>query len=176
MPTRTWSCNFVVTAVQFLDGLEDAQARADGALGVILVRDRRPEHRHHRVTDEFFHGAAMALDHLLELGMVRAEPGANVLGVGVLRGGGEADQVAEEHRDHLAFLADRSRAVWLSGAVQNGQNGNSPGTSFAQFGQVAMHRVSPKACPRGADGVDTARSPTTGPSCTLARWRCVNES
>jgi hypothetical protein len=35
-------------------------------------------------------------------------------------------------------------AVRPTGAPQNGQNGNSPGSSLPQFGHVATHRVSPK--------------------------------
>ncbi len=101
----------VVAPVQLLDRFQDAQARPDRALGVILVRHRRAEDRHHRVADEFLHGAAVALDHLLELGMVRAESGAHVLGVGVLRGGGEAHEVAKEHGDDLAFLTDWGRVT-----------------------------------------------------------------
>ncbi len=73
------------------------------------MRHRRAEHGHHRVPDEFLHGAAVALDHLLQLRVVGAEPGAHVLGVGLLRGSSESHQVTEEHRNHLAFLADRSR-------------------------------------------------------------------
>jgi hypothetical protein len=76
---------------------------------------RRAEHGHDCVADELLDSAAVALDHLLQPGVVRAEPGANVLGVGMLRGGREAQQVTEEHRDNLAFLAHRglgSFAEW----------------------------------------------------------------
>jgi len=97
----------IVVAVQLLDCFQDAQARADRALGVVLVRHRRAEHGHHRVADEFLHGAAVALDHLLQLRVVWTQPGAHVLGVGLLRGRGEAHQVTEEHRDDLALLAER---------------------------------------------------------------------
>src|ERR1019366_8124038 len=54
-------------------------------------------------------GTAVAVDHALELGVIWAEPSAHVLGVGVLRGGGEAHQVTEENRDDLAFLPNRGR-------------------------------------------------------------------
>src|SRR5207302_6532972 len=36
-------------------------------------------------------------------------------------------------------------AASLNGTPQNGQNGNSPGSSLPQFGHVATQRVSPKA-------------------------------
>ena len=48
--------------VQLVDRVEDAESRADGALGVVLVRDRRAEDRHHRVADELLDRAAEALD------------------------------------------------------------------------------------------------------------------
>jgi hypothetical protein len=71
------------------------------------VRYRRAEHGHHRVADEFLHGAAVALYHLLQLSVIWAEPGAHIFGVGPLGSCGEAHQVAEEHRDDLAFLTQR---------------------------------------------------------------------
>ena len=40
----------------------DGERRADGALGVVLVRDGRPEDRHHGVADELLDGAAEALE------------------------------------------------------------------------------------------------------------------
>ena len=63
-------------------------------------------------------------------------------GSAVLRGGGEADQVAEQDGDDLALLLNRrQRGCSVSGAPQNGQNGNSPGSSLPQAGQVATRRV-----------------------------------
>ena len=40
----------------------DRERRADGALGIVLVRDRRAEERHHRVADELLDRAAVALE------------------------------------------------------------------------------------------------------------------
>ena len=48
--------------VQLVDRVEDAEAGADGALGVVLVCDRRAEDRHHGVADELLDRAAEALD------------------------------------------------------------------------------------------------------------------
>jgi hypothetical protein len=45
----------------------DRERRADGALGIVLVRDGRAEDRHHRVADELLDGAAVPLD-------LRAQP------------------------------------------------------------------------------------------------------
>ena len=94
--------------VQLLDRLEDAEAGANGALGVVLVRDRRAEDGHHRVPDELLDRAAVALDLLPQARVVRADARADVLGVGGFRGRGEADEVAEEHGHDLALLLHRS--------------------------------------------------------------------
>ena len=42
--------------------LSDRKCGADGALGVVLVRGRRPEERHHSVADELLDGAAVPLE------------------------------------------------------------------------------------------------------------------
>ncbi len=57
-----------VFAVQLRDRLADRERGADGALRVVLVRDRSAEDGHHRVADELLDGAAEAL----ELGLRRA--------------------------------------------------------------------------------------------------------
>ena len=44
------------------DGVDQLQRRPDGALGVVLVRDRRAPHRHHRVADELLDRPAVAAD------------------------------------------------------------------------------------------------------------------
>ena len=41
-----------IRGVELVDRLEEAKASPDGALGVVLVRDRRAEDRHHGVADE----------------------------------------------------------------------------------------------------------------------------
>ena len=41
---------------------DEVERSAHRALGVVLVRDRRPPHRHHRVADELLDRAAVALD------------------------------------------------------------------------------------------------------------------
>ena len=42
--------------------IADRERGADGPLGIVLVRDRRAEDRHHRVADELLDRAAAALD------------------------------------------------------------------------------------------------------------------
>ena len=94
------------------DPVADRERRAHRALGIVLVRDRRAEHRHHRVADELLHGAAA----LLELGaqplVVRAQDRLDVLRVERLGARGEADEVGEEHRHDLALAPhQRTRSV-----------------------------------------------------------------
>src|SRR5205823_3078068 len=79
----------------------------------VLVRDRSPEDGHHRVADELLHRPAIALDLRPQALVVRADAVAHVLGVLALRRRREADQVAEEHRDHLPLLTRRG-GCWLS--------------------------------------------------------------
>jgi hypothetical protein len=51
-----------VVLVELFDRLQDAEAGADGALGVVLVRHGCSEDRHDRVADELLHCASVALD------------------------------------------------------------------------------------------------------------------
>ena len=87
----------------------DGERRADRALGVVLVRGRSAEERHHRVADELLDGAAEALELLAQVRVVRGEQAADVLGIELLGAGGEADEIGEEHRHDLALLAHRRR-------------------------------------------------------------------
>ncbi len=96
--------------VQLADRVEDPQPCAHGALRVVLVRHGRAEDRHHRIADELLHGAAEALDLAGDALVVRAERGADVLGVGAVGACREADEVDEEHGDDLALLAARPPA------------------------------------------------------------------
>jgi hypothetical protein len=69
--------------------------------------------------------------------VVGADTGADVLRVGAVRAGGEADQVAEEDGDDLALL-ERARRFGLGEcAVQKPQNSKPSGFSLLQLGQVA---------------------------------------
>ena len=77
-----------------------------GALGVVLVRHRRPPDRHHRVADELLHRAAVEPDQPLAGLEVAGEELAHVLGVARLGARREADEVGEEDRDEPP-LGDR---------------------------------------------------------------------
>ena len=80
-------------------GGDEVERRPHGALGVVLLRDRRPPHRHHRVADELLDGAAVALDERPRGIEVAGEELARLLGVAALGGGREADEVGEEDGD-----------------------------------------------------------------------------
>ena len=84
-----------------------ASAGADCAFGVVLVRDRGAEDRHHRVADELLDGAAEALELVPEAGVVRAEQRAHLLGIHLLGARREADEIGEEHGHDLALLEPR---------------------------------------------------------------------
>ena len=90
--------------VQLGDRLEDPQARPHRPLGIVLVRDRRPEGGHHGVADELLDRAVVALDLLAQAGVVGPDTGAYVLRVLLLGGGGEPDEIAEEDGDDLPLL------------------------------------------------------------------------
>jgi hypothetical protein len=95
----------------------DGQRGPDCPLGVVLVRDRRPKHRHDRVADELLHRAAVALEHRSEVAVIRLKKPSHLLRVHSLRARGEADEVGEQHRDDLAFLARRCRVRGEGGSA-----------------------------------------------------------
>ena len=95
--------------VQLADRLQDPQASPHRSLGVVLVRHRRPEHRHHRIPDELLHRPTVPLQHPPHLLVVRPQPRPHVLGIRLLRRSREADQVAEQHRHDFPLLQRRRR-------------------------------------------------------------------
>ncbi len=92
--------------------LADRERGADGALGVVLVRGRRAEQRHHRVADELLDGAAVALELRAHALVVRPEKRLDVLGIHRLGACREADEVAEDDRDDLALAARCCPRPW----------------------------------------------------------------
>ena len=91
---------------------DDLERGADGALGVVLVRDRCAPDRHDRIADELLHQPAVALHGVGGQVEVAAEHGPDVLGVAVLGEAGEADEVDEQDR-HQAPLRVRLRSRGL---------------------------------------------------------------
>ena len=83
----------------------DGKRRANGALRIVLVRQRRPEERHHGVADELLDRAAVALELGTQALVVRAEDRLDVLGVERFGARGETDEVGEEHGHDLALAA-----------------------------------------------------------------------
>ena len=67
------------------DPVADRERSANGALGVVLVRDGSAEDRHHRVADELLHRAAEALQLVAQAGVIRAEERAHLLRIHLLR-------------------------------------------------------------------------------------------
>ena len=90
------------------DPVADRERGSDRALGVVLVRGRRAEQRHHGVADELLDRPAAALELGAQTRVVRLEDGAHVLWVELLGARGEADEVGEEDGHDLALLAGGS--------------------------------------------------------------------
>jgi hypothetical protein len=87
--------------------VSDRERGTDGALRIVLVRNRRAEQGHDGVPDELLHRPAEALELVAEVLPVRRQQRANVLGVHPLGARREADEVGEEDGDDLALLAPR---------------------------------------------------------------------
>jgi hypothetical protein len=98
------SASPVLTAVRTSsDPVADGERRAHGALGVVLVRQRRAEDGHHRVADELLHRAAPLLELFAQTLVIRAENRLDILGVERLGTRGEPDEVREQDGYDLAL-------------------------------------------------------------------------
>ena len=91
----------------------DRERRPHRPLRIVLVRDRRPEQRHHRIADELLHRAAEPLQLRTQPLVVRAQDRLHVLRVELLGTRGEPDQVGEQHRDDFPLLAGAFHAPSL---------------------------------------------------------------
>ena len=74
-PARAW-----IAGPSAADGVDEVERGADGALGVVLVGDRRAPDGHHGVADELLDRAAVALDDLARQVEVARQELAHVLG------------------------------------------------------------------------------------------------
>ena len=86
---------------------DEVERSADGALGVVLLRDGCAPDGHDRVPDELLDRAAVALDGRAGLLEVAGEQLPGVLRVASLGGGRESDEVGEQD-GHEAALGCRS--------------------------------------------------------------------
>ena len=89
--------------VELGDGGHEVECRADRALRVVLLCDRRSPDRHDGVADELLDRASVALDDRAGGLEVPGEELTRVLGVALLGGGREADEVGEEDGDETTF-------------------------------------------------------------------------
>ncbi len=94
--------------VRLGEPVPDRERRADGSLGVVLVRNRGAEDGHDRVADELLHCASEVLELRTNVRVVGHEERAYVLWVEPLGSRRRADDVAEQNGDELARLARHS--------------------------------------------------------------------
>ena len=74
------------------------------ALGIVAVRARQAEDRHHRIADELLERAAMRLDHLAGHGVIARQDGPHILGVERFAERSGAGDVGEQDRDDATFV------------------------------------------------------------------------
>jgi hypothetical protein len=74
------------------------------------MRERRSEDGHDGVPNKLLDRAAEALDLAADTLVIRGEAGLHLLGVGLFRGRGEADEIAKEDGDDLALPCERRRS------------------------------------------------------------------
>ena len=112
------------------------QRRADGAVGVVLVRDRRPEQRHDRVAEHLVDDAAVGLDVGDEQREGGVDQALDLFGVAAFGDRREADDVGEQHGDDPPFLVgDRlGNGQLSSGVPQIGQKRAPSGTGCEHAG------------------------------------------
>ena len=86
------------------DGALHGECGTHGALGIVLVRDRRTEQREDRVADDLVDLAAVGGDVGDESLERVVDDVLHLLGIAGLRQAGEADEIGEEHGDDAAFV------------------------------------------------------------------------
>ena len=140
-------------------GRVHGQRRRHGPVGVVGLRERRAEHRHHGVADELHHGAAVAED-----GVVHGRPVLVELPGQVRRGDPLGDarvaaDVAHQHGDLDLFgLADPSA---LDAQLLRQPAGQQPGEGLALLLAVDDRLVQEAQAPQRAGGA--ARCPLGEP-------------
>ena len=91
-------------AVQLRHRRLHTEGRSHRPLSVVLVGDRRAEHRHHRVADELVDTPAETLDLACQPIQARLQQRLDRLVVQLLGHGGVARDVREHHRDRAPLL------------------------------------------------------------------------
>src|SRR6266496_1219933 len=97
------------------------------------------EHGHNRVTDELLHRATERLELRAEAGVVRPDPGLDVLWVRVIGRFREPDQVAEEDGHDFAFLSSRRDRLGKGGRAYLAEPG--PVRVLLAAARTGFHRA-----------------------------------
>ena len=118
------------------DRVADRERRADRALGVVLVRDRRAEDGHHGVADVLLERAAEALELAPHPRDLRTDGAAEVLGVAAVAEHRRVDEVGEQDGDDLPLLAGGP----AHGRPARGQKRAASGSSELHSRHAAMPR------------------------------------
>ena len=93
-----------IGGVELCNPVVDRERRAQGALRIVLVCERRPEQTDDGIADELLDRAADELQLAPGPRVVEGEPRAHILGVGIVCSRRRADEVGVENRHDLAFL------------------------------------------------------------------------
>ena len=101
---------------ELLDAVERRDGGADGALGVVLVRERDAEGGHHGVAGELLDRPAVRDDAVRDLVEEAADAPADDLGIRVGEELRRGDEVDEQHRCELALHA----SMVVAGTVLRG--------------------------------------------------------
>ena len=94
----------------------DRIGRGDGAQGIVLVGDRRAEHRHGGVADVLVDRAAVLDDQFVGAREEAVDDAAHLLGAKRARQFGEAAEVGEQHSDLPPLGLARVRLLRLGQA------------------------------------------------------------
>ena len=105
-----------VLVLQVAERLLHLDRRPHGALGVVLVGDRRPEQRHQRVADDLVDLAAERLHVGRDRGEATVDEVLDALGIGGLGVAREPDEVREQDGGHPALVGPGDEGLPARGA------------------------------------------------------------
>ncbi len=104
------------------DNLDQIEPGSHGALGIVLLGDRRAPHGHHGIADELLDGAAVTADDLAREVEVAAERVAHILRVALLGKRREADEIGEEDADQASFSHWLGHCRGTAAAIARGRH------------------------------------------------------